>query len=220
MIRKRPQYQHRTSGDSSPRQQQQQQQQQPHVALIIEEEEAEEPLYLRRAPPPRPPLFLPDKHYQAFLQGRYRRRSPSWFNGQKCAKGCTGFSLIAILFLVSLSSWYVVELHAPLALTPPLLVVCGHVGGSTTLIYQGHSTLQCKSIVYHKCTPHKTHGCVCTRRFFTSPANGRGLSTNALGECGVWLECVVANPSNRETATLLRYSRYYQHNTYFSCTQS
>lgn len=69
-----------------------------HVALIIEQDE--QPLYLRRAPPPRPPLFLPDKHYQAFLQGRRRQHRSSWCDGQKCAKGCTGFSLVAILFLL------------------------------------------------------------------------------------------------------------------------
>ena len=71
-----------------------------HVALIVEDEE-QQPIYLRRAPPPKAPLFLPDKHYQAFLAGRPRRTSQSWFDGQKCARGCAGFSLVAILFLVS-----------------------------------------------------------------------------------------------------------------------
>lgn len=70
-----------------------------HVALIIEDE-AQQPVYLQRAPPPKPPLFLPDKHYQAFLAGRPRRSSQGWLDGQKCARGCAGFSLIAILFLL------------------------------------------------------------------------------------------------------------------------
>jgi len=71
-----------------------------HVALIVEDEE-QQPVYLRRAPPPKPPLFLPDKYYQDFLRGKPRKRSSSWFDGQKCARGCAGFSLVAIVFLVS-----------------------------------------------------------------------------------------------------------------------
>lgn len=72
-----------------------------HVVLIVEEEHSSPELfYLKRAPPPRQPLFLPDKNYQDFMAGRPRRQKVSWLDGPKFAKGCTGFSLIAILFLV------------------------------------------------------------------------------------------------------------------------
>jgi uncharacterized membrane protein (GlpM family) len=64
------------------------------------EDEAQQPVYLKRAPPPKPPLFLPDKYYQDFLQGKPRRQSTAFIDSQKCARGCAGFSLVAILFLL------------------------------------------------------------------------------------------------------------------------
>ena len=78
------------------------------VTILIEEEEVVAPLHFpsyllpsRRTPPPSSLWMIPDKYYQERALGRSRRRDQGFRITQRCcANCCTGFSVVAFLFLV------------------------------------------------------------------------------------------------------------------------